>query len=90
MSRYFNDAGEPLMDASAARLEDELDEMARFEPSEPDEFGPRDAFYEDLYEQQADGNCPGCGETGCDMRIFSERDEYTGEWITYHKEGVKS
>ena len=46
MSRYFNEAGEPLMTASQARLEDELDEMSRYEPSDPGE-DPRDYYESD-------------------------------------------
>lgn len=37
MSRYFNEEGEPLMTAAEIRLEDELDELARFEPRDPDD-----------------------------------------------------
>jgi hypothetical protein len=92
MSRYFNEAGEPLMTAAQARLEDELDMEAMSEPMDPqdyaDTYGRRDAMWEELYERQADGDCPACGEEGCELRIYSERDEYSGEWVTYHKEPV--
>jgi len=86
MSRYYNEAGEPYMDGAAARFEDQLDYEAQFEPMDPqdyaDSYGRQDAMWEDLYEQQEDGNCPGCGEEGCDLRIYYDRHAR----VAYHKE----
>lgn len=84
MSSYFNEDGEPLMTASQARLEADLDDMAADEPSDPEDDDRRDSFYEDLYEQQQEGQCPACGETGCEVRLYSSRDAHTGKWHTYH------
>jgi hypothetical protein len=90
VSRYFNDVGEPLMTASQVRLEDELDELSRYEQLDAadygDTYGRQDAMWEDLYEQQEDGNCPACGEQGCTQRLRYSRDEYTGEGTVYHYE----
>jgi hypothetical protein len=84
MGRYFNDVGEPLMTASQARFEDQLDYEAQFEPMDPqdyaDRYGCQDAMWEDLYEQQEDGYCPGCGEEGCDLRIRYDREQR----VVYH------
>jgi hypothetical protein len=88
VSRYFNDNGEPLMTAAQARFEDELDMESVHEPMDPgdyaDSYGRQDAFWEDLYERQEDGDCPACGEQGCDLRLRYSRDEYTGEGVVYH------
>lgn len=46
MSRYFNEEGEPLMTASQARLEDEFDEMSRWEPSDPGDDNPEISDYD--------------------------------------------
>lgn len=46
MSRYKNEAGEFLMTASEMRVEDELDDMARYEPSDPEEDN-RELWWDD-------------------------------------------
>lgn len=89
MSTYYNEAGEPLMTASAATLEAELDDMAAYEPMDAADYeadyGARDAFWEGLGEQQEDGACPACGEYDCTLPMSAEFDRYTERMEVFHK-----
>ena len=62
MSRYFNDAGEPLMTAAQARFEESLDMDRAHEPVDDDYDNP----YIGIHRKPAvEVECPSC-DYGCD------------------------